>query len=911
MSTILATLLAEDNIHLPAGGGAEKAILCFSPDHADKTPSMSVNVAKGLYNCKGCGIKGNAYKYLTEIRRLTPQEAMQKLEALGATPAHTSALQKDTQAASDQASRLPNRVPQIQTKAKVTKDLLADRVATHEYTDTEGNLAFYVCRFEAWRDDKKHKDKTYRQFTPIRDTAKYGEGFWRCAPMNDQLPLSERIAKYPIYRAKPIADIVKSWRGLPEQSRRPIWIVEGEKCADIVDRLEKKSPTGADIDIPVCALFGGSKSPLDRHDLSPLYGQKVLLLADADKNGRAYMKKLGRHLHDNGCQVAFHLPPGTDGWDVGDAAADGWKGVNEYIVKTGGVQKWEAVNPPPADETDEALDIMSPEGIGNNDFFRIMGFEQGHVIAQSKVTHRIHKIPAQSVASEGQLLYLAPLYFWRALASTRHPTAKNRAVWADAIIRAAETRGERSTTSTHMWGRGAHKTPSGDIVYNVGNKILVENKVSGLLTDERPLTQDIDSAEIYLPGPPIDLKDDPEAFTYAADLYESVMRYRWESEEHGHVFLGWIVTSLIGGALPFRPMLWLTALPETGKTFLLEEVLQRVLGNLVSEWADVTEAGIAYQASASALPAYIDEFEPEQDKMSRMKAILGLIRVATSGGAARTRGNPQGGIIQSRPRFSLLMSSVDRPVLSGADESRIMPIRLAVVGVADWKSVRDAIRAAVTPERCLAIRTHIIRHTAVIARHQLELEEELLDEGTPTRQAQIRSALSAGVSFLSAETIVLDRRAQSLNDDHRLVHTLMQCTIRMAGANDMTVAEILTNGWFENDGTFITAKQAIDSYKSDLRQIAARHGFTWSSDGEALLFATGFENMKRLLWGTQYQHVELAEHLFRLPGADRARSAPTDKSPKGHLMRITFAGVSKSAIAVPRDTLRQMGLFNW
>ena len=72
--TVLEQLLADDGFDLPRGGGAEKSIQCFFPDHDDRTASMSVNVAKGVYNCHGCGKSGNAYKYLTELRRLSPRE---------------------------------------------------------------------------------------------------------------------------------------------------------------------------------------------------------------------------------------------------------------------------------------------------------------------------------------------------------------------------------------------------------------------------------------------------------------------------------------------------------------------------------------------------------------------------------------------------------------------------------------------------------------------------------------------------------------------------------------------------------------------------------------------------------------------------------------------------------------------
>ena len=100
--TVLEQLLSDDGVSLPRGGGAEKAIPCFHPDHLDRTPSMSVNVAKGVYNCHGSGASGNAYDYLTQIRRLEPAEAMRALEGAGATDTFAKATRKQSDANEEQ-----------------------------------------------------------------------------------------------------------------------------------------------------------------------------------------------------------------------------------------------------------------------------------------------------------------------------------------------------------------------------------------------------------------------------------------------------------------------------------------------------------------------------------------------------------------------------------------------------------------------------------------------------------------------------------------------------------------------------------------------------------------------------------------------------------------------------------------
>ena len=52
------------------------------PFHSEKTPSFSVNPAKGIYKCFGCGKGGNAISFIMEIEHLNYPEAIRHLGAL-------------------------------------------------------------------------------------------------------------------------------------------------------------------------------------------------------------------------------------------------------------------------------------------------------------------------------------------------------------------------------------------------------------------------------------------------------------------------------------------------------------------------------------------------------------------------------------------------------------------------------------------------------------------------------------------------------------------------------------------------------------------------------------------------------------------------------------------------------------
>lgn len=58
-------------------GGREMVGLC--PFHAEKSPSFEVNDAKGVYHCHGCGVSGDAFKFLMEKDGITFRQAFEAL----------------------------------------------------------------------------------------------------------------------------------------------------------------------------------------------------------------------------------------------------------------------------------------------------------------------------------------------------------------------------------------------------------------------------------------------------------------------------------------------------------------------------------------------------------------------------------------------------------------------------------------------------------------------------------------------------------------------------------------------------------------------------------------------------------------------------------------------------------------
>lgn len=86
------TVLSHSNIEYPVGRNQIK-ILC--PFHPEKTPSLSINVADGKWQCFGCGAKGNTLEFLVRLEGGDPDDkddlyrgAELALSLLGQNPEH-------------------------------------------------------------------------------------------------------------------------------------------------------------------------------------------------------------------------------------------------------------------------------------------------------------------------------------------------------------------------------------------------------------------------------------------------------------------------------------------------------------------------------------------------------------------------------------------------------------------------------------------------------------------------------------------------------------------------------------------------------------------------------------------------------------------------------------------------------
>jgi hypothetical protein len=280
---------------------------------------------------------------------------------------------------------------------------------------------------------------------------------------------------------------------------------------------------------------------------------------------------------------------------------------------------------------------------------------------------------------------------------------------ADALMRASATAGVWSPYAK-VRGRGAWRGADGDLVLHLGRRLWIRGRMErcGLRG------QHVYPVSAERPGPhPDQQRDGPDG--PAAQLLARLRTWHWERQGLDEVLLlGWICAAMLGGALHWRPAIWITGDRGTGKSTLQELVKQLLVDGEGGYFgSDVSEAGIRQRVGYDSLPVCFDELEAEEDNQ-RVNKLIGLARQAASGGTILRGGSDHQGQ-DFIARFSVLYSSILVPPLRSQDLSRIAMLNL--------QPLRGGKPPLLRPDELAMLGQRLLRRVA----DTWELWEERLD----------------------------------------------------------------------------------------------------------------------------------------------------------------------------------------
>lgn len=151
----------------------------------------------------------------------------------------------------------------------------------------------------------------------------------------------------------------------------------------------------------------------------------------------------------------------------------------------------------------------------------------------------------------------------------------------------------------------------------------------------------------------------------------------WITQNAAELLLGWAFTSVLCGALSWRPHAGVTGPAQAGKSTVL-----RGLGYLLTPLALIkegisTEAGIRQSIGYDARPVILDELEPESaNDRGRVARIVKLMRSSSSAVGSVARGTPEGKPINFATHAMFLIGAINLYRISAADTSRLVKFEL-------------------------------------------------------------------------------------------------------------------------------------------------------------------------------------------------------------------------------------------
>ena len=585
--------------------------------------------------------------------------------------------------------------------------------------------------------------------------------------------------------------------------------------------------------------------------------QRVVIYPDNDDPGQTHAQDVAGKCRKAGLTVKVVKLP--------DAAKD----VSEYldshseddlIKLSKESENWDWTPPPQPEPSPGPVAAPPPSAesapLADNRHYRLLGLS-GDYIAVRISAGRVLQRTREALCQPNTLIALAPETWWHSISPVANLSRETARRLGDGLIRAADLLGPVDMST--IYGRGAVRTESGEVLWHLGDRILA---------GEKELTLN-DAEGIWLAEPRIDLAASASTEEIQAAA-EAVLAFPWFSELDGKRFLGWIAAAVAGGALVWRPHLMIPAEAGAGKSWLLQHVLQKIMGPLLIRIADGTPASVARYTDASSLPVVLEEAD------SWVSDILPLLRIAAGGDGFRLRADSASkGVVAQSPRFPALISSTIVPNMGAADASRISLVRLGRQ-VDDWPKIEARIVQALGVSK--NIRAAMIRQSAKIALGAGQVTAGLqADGGIKGRDALIAGALTAGWWWWG------------LGDDHIMPHSSRSDTADAPEA----LLEVLALRVRSATGVETSIAEALGDPKRE-SQIADLLGV--KRGGGELLIAPHHRGLVKALGRTYLKGVDLRRLLLQIDGVHDA------ENPRW------FASIKRRALVVPKEVLDRIGI---
>lgn len=310
-------------------------------------------------------------------------------------------------------------------------------------------------------------------------------------------------------------------------------------------------------------------------------------------------------------------------------------------------------------------------------------------------------------------------------------------------------------------GRGLWRNESGSVVLHAGSRLVINGETIDL--------QDASDGYIYPEGRELHgATSEVLSASKSRFLLDLCGKLKTRNPHDQFILAGWIITSMIAGALNWRPHIWITGSAGAGKTWVLKNIVRGVLGDMaVAVQSSTTSAGLRQLLRGDSLPVVFDEIEGNDEQgQQRIKNLMELVRASSSdGGGDVAKGSAGGSSITYSMRSAFCFASIASRLEQKADADRVSVIEImqdtsfeAVERFAEIKAMATVVSSPAYRQSLFA------RAIAMVGtiRASADVFSKVINERLGSRRAADQyGALYAGAWSLTSDRVVTEAEADA------------------------------------------------------------------------------------------------------------------------------------------------------
>lgn len=284
----------------------------------------------------------------------------------------------------------------------------------------------------------------------------------------------------------------------------------------------------------------------------------------------------------------------------------------------------------------------------------------------------------------------ADMNYWKSTYPSKRGSYDKEAAIADLISQCSEVGVFDSTRvrKSGVW------SDAGKTIINTGYSLYVDG--------EQINYTDLKSHYVYCVGKQLPQPTSSIDKNQVEEFLSLISQLSWKDKQLAPIYLlGWLFVAPISGSIRWRPHMWITGPAGSGKSWVKQRVVSKILNYAEQAQGTATEASIRQNLSSCSMPVIFDEAEGEDRNSSqRIDNIIEMLRNASDSVTPISKGTPSGKPLNFLVRFSAVLFSIKVGLQFKQDFSRFVCLDMITGNKDNFNAVAPKIDELLTMDFC-------------------------------------------------------------------------------------------------------------------------------------------------------------------------------------------------------------------